>query len=873
MRHLIFAEAPSYPIALLIKATCFSERELVANYLLPLEAAAIARNQVIGFTLDYDGKAKPTAKIQKAYLAHLLPALDRLGVKLIYCADAEYFKTLTKQKKSDPCYGYTYPCAIEGFEHMQVILGMNYQALIYNPQLQEKLDLSLKTLIDVVHGTYVALGQGIIHKAHYPESLDDIAAALDQLALYPELSCDIEAFGLRFHSCGIGTIAFGTDQHQGVAFAVDYRPSQEATDGLWGSQHLNGPVRNLLRQFFERYEGNLVWHGSTYDLRVLIYQLWMLHPQDIGGLLKGLDIMTRRFDDTRIVAYLATNSSADVSLKLKSLAHGFAGNWAQDEIKDIRRIPLPELLQYNLIDALATHYVKRKYWPVMVADNQETLYHTLMKPSLKVIIQMELIGMPMVLDEVAGAKALLETKQQEALATIMGHPLIGELNRALQTLAMNAANAKLKLKQHPLEHFADVVFNPNSGLQLQMLLYDLMELPVVDVTTTKQPATGADTLEKLVHHTTDPGKQAVLKALIEYGKVTKILTGFIPAFEEAVLKADGIAYLHGCFNLGGTVSGRLSSSDPNLQNLPAGSLYGKLIKSCFQAPRGQLFVGADFASLEDRINALLTKDPNKIKVYTDGFDGHCLRAYAYFGDQMPDIEPTVDSINSIAKRYPALRQDSKSPTFALTYLGTWKTMVKNLGWGADKAKRVEANYHKLYAASTAWVKAKIDQAAKDGYAEVAFGLRVRTPLLKQTVLGVKNTPQEAEAEARTLGNAVSGQSYGLLTNRAMNAFMERVWASPYRERILPVAMIHDAIYLLIDDDLEVVLWVNEHLIREMEWQELPEIQHDQVKLGAELDIFWPSWAEKLTIPNQCSKEFLKALALKHCKALMEKQAA
>lgn len=73
--------------------------------------------------------------------------------------------------------------------------------------------------------------------------------------------------------------------------------------------------------------------------------------------------------------------------------------------------------------------------------------------------------------------------------------------------------------------------------------------------------------------------------------------------------------------------------------MPAtGSKYAEIIKECFEAPPGWLFVGLDFASLEDRISAVTTKDPNKLRVYLDGFDGHCLRAHAYFGDQMPDIE-------------------------------------------------------------------------------------------------------------------------------------------------------------------------------------------------------------------------------------------
>ena len=75
----------------------------------------------------------------------------------------------------------------------------------------------------------------------------------------------------------------------------------------------------------------------------------------------------------------------------------------------------------------------------------------------------------------------------------------------------------------------------------------------------------------------------------------------------------------------------------NLQNLPAGSTFGKLIKRCFVPSKAWLFCGADFNALEDRINTLLTKDVNKLKVYTDGYDSHSLRAYAYFKNQMPDI--------------------------------------------------------------------------------------------------------------------------------------------------------------------------------------------------------------------------------------------
>lgn len=242
---------------------------------------------------------------------------------------------------------------------------------------------------------------------------------------------------------------------------------------------------------------------------------------------------------------------------------------------------------------------------------------------------------------------------------------------------------------------------------------------------------------------------------------------------------------------------------------------------------------------------------------TKGYDGHCLRAYSYFGNMMPDIDPTnVDSINSIADVYPALRQRSKSPTFLLTYQGTYMGLVKNLGFDLEEAKQIEKSYHELYKESDEWVQGKLQQASKDGYVTVAFGLRVRTPLLQQTMLGNQKTPFEAQAESRTAGNAL-GQSYGLLNNRAAIEFRQRVLASPYKLDILPVAHIHDAQYFLVRDDLDIVQWVNENLVACMQWQELPEIQHPQVHLGGEICLFYPSWANEYKIPNHASAEQIR----------------
>lgn len=562
MFHIPFEESAAYKVAILVKPNALKRQQLEEAYVEPLVQMGLRKSDMIAFSMEYNAAGKSPAGLVKTYLEDLLPTLKEIGTKYIYVTDAAYFKVLTKQTKAEPHLGYVLPCAIKGFEDLNVVLGVSYQVLIYKPESQEKIDLSLKALADHVNEEYVAIGSDIVHSEHYPEDLEGIRNALNQLHQYPELSADIEAFSLKFYEAGIATIGFAPNKHEGIAFACDYKPLAVLADGLHGIQQANPEVRALIKEFLENYKGSLIWHNSAYDLKVLIYTLWMKDPLDTEGLLEGLEVMTRLFHDTKIIAYLALNSTARNSYGLKDLAHEFAGNWAQEDIKDVRKIPLNKLLRYNLVDCLSTNYVKEKYWDRMINDEQLEIYETLMVPSLKVIIQMELTGLPMNLDTVQVKKQEMEAKAQSCMDVVNSHPLIKELNYYIKEQAMLKKQATLKKKILTIEDFEGMDFNPNSPKQMQALLYEFMALPVLDYTDTKQPATGEDTLKKLMHHTNDQSYKDLIVALMELGKVSKILGTFIPAFEQSHLKPDNWHYLHGSFILGGTVSGRLSSREP-----------------------------------------------------------------------------------------------------------------------------------------------------------------------------------------------------------------------------------------------------------------------------------------------------------------------
>lgn len=242
-----------------------------------------------------------------------------------------------------------------------------------------------------------------------------------------------------------------------------------------------------------------------------------------------------------------------------------------------------------------------------------------------------------------------------------------------------------------------------------------------------------------------------------------------------------------------------------------------------------------------------------MEISIDSIDDICL---------VSPSEYNTNQINMIKDKYPKLRQKAKAPVFALQYSGTYLTLMTNCGFSEQESKHIESNYHELYKQSDEWVADKIKLAEKQGYLDSAFGLRIRTPVIAKSILGNSKTPNLATAEARSVGNAVSGQSYCMLTNRALNEFMERVYASEYNHDIMPVNIVHDAIYLMVRDNVHVIKWVNDNLMECMQWQELDEIKHDKVKLTAELGLFYPNWSNEITLPNNISRKEIKDIVKK-----------
>lgn len=528
-------------------------------------------------------KKTPVTDIKTCLQEQVYPKITTYTPNYVLVADSEYFKVMAKVTKPDAYIGYFFG---DTFKFLYV---PSYKQIFYHPEeTKEKITRALDSIKASEQGKYCSPGSNIIKDEYYPSTTEDIAVLLKSLANRPILTCDIETYSLKHVDAGLGSICFCWDKHSGCAFKIDK-----------SSDSKNQEVRDLLKEFFINYKGTLIFHNIAFDVTVLIYQLFMKDVLDQEGLLNGLAIMLKNWEDTKLMTYLCTNSCSGNNLSLKYQAQAYAGNWAQDEISNIDKIPEEELLRYNLIDGLSTWFVYEKYKDTLVAEKQDKLYREIFKPTTKDIIQMQLTGIPLNYDKVLEAEQKLNDDKNQALSVITANKYVIQFKEVLNQEAVDKYNSTHK-KQITLAD-VDESFNPNSGIQIKKLLYDLIKLPIINLTESKQPATDGDTLKALLNHTTDKDVLDLLQALIDYSAVEKILSAFIPTFKKATPASDGRRYIYGNFNLGGTVSGRLSSSKPNLQQIPAtGSKYAKLIKSCFQAPKGWLWVGLDYASLTTR---------------------------------------------------------------------------------------------------------------------------------------------------------------------------------------------------------------------------------------------------------------------------------
>lgn len=259
----------------------------------------------------------------------------------------------------------------------------------------------------------------------------------------------------------------------------------------------------------------------------------------------------------------------------------------------------------------------------------------------------------------------------------------------------------LEALQEQINESAGQPVNPNSPIQLREILFDKLGLPVKKRTRTG-PSTDQSVLEQLAELHPLPA------LVLEYRSFSKLKGTYIDALPE-LIRAD-TGRIHTDFNQAVTATGRLSSSNPNLQNIPVRSDYGREIRRAFVPPPGKKLICADYSQIELRIMAHMAQDPELIEAYRSGQDIHRLTASKIFGVELAAV--TSDQ-----------RRAGKTINFGVMYGMGPNRLARDLKISRKEAKTYIDNYFERYKVVKAFFEQLQDEARQRGYAETLFGRR------------------------------------------------------------------------------------------------------------------------------------------------------
>jgi DNA polymerase-1 len=314
--------------------------------------------------------------------------------------------------------------------------------------------------------------------------------------------------------------------------------------------------------------------------------------------------------------------------------------------------------------------------------------------------------------------------EMERAGVLVDRVLLGEIARGftkeLQTLELDLYRA------------AGGEFNINSTPQLRTVLFETLKLPVQKRTKTG-PSTDVEVLEQLA----EMGHE-VPRLMIEYRELSKLKSTYVDALPGYIRSDTG--RVHTSFNQTGAATGRLSSSDPNLQNIPIRTKRGGEIRRAFVAPPGHLLMTADYSQVELRLLAHLSGDPEFVGAFQRGGDIHRQTAAVIFG--VP--EPKVTS---------EMRGRAKTINFATIYGQGALALSRQLGITLEEARAFIKRYFERFAGVRAWLDRTVEEARQKGFVETLFGRRRYIPELRERNFNIRAFGERTATNSPLQGSA------------------------------------------------------------------------------------------------------------------------
>ncbi len=522
--------------------------------------------------------------------------------------------------------------------------------------------------------------------------LNDWLDRLEQAGIF---AFDTETTSLDYMAARVVGVSFAVTAHEAayVPLAHDYPGAPDQLD--------RDAVLAQLRPLLENSELYKIGHHIKYDRNVLANHGIILNGMAYDSMLESyvLDSTAVRHDmDSVALKYLGhTNIKyADV-----------AGKGARQ--LDFNEVPVEAAAPYAAEDADITLQLHQAMWPQLSATPAlEKIFTGIEMPLVTVLSDMEQTGV--------------------AIDTDM-------LARQSDELAQRIVDIEEEAHRE-----AGQPFNLGSPKQIQQLLFDKLQLPVLAKTPRGAPSTAESVLQELALDYPLP------RLILEHRSLSKLKSTYTDKLPQQVCERTG--RVHTSYHQAVAATGRLSSSDPNLQNIPVRTDEGRRIRQAFVAPPGKLLLAADYSQIELRIMAHLSADSGLLQAFSAGEDVHRATAAEVFG-----VAPEAVSSEQ--------RRSAKAINFGLIYGMSAFGLAKQLGISRGAAQEYIDLYFARYPGVQDYMEATREQAREKGYVETVFGRRLYLPDIK-----ARNGQLRAAAERTAINAPMQGTAADII-KRAM----------------------------------------------------------------------------------------------------------
>ena len=553
----------------------------------------------------------------------------------------------------------------------------------------------------------------------------EFEALLDRLSRAEVTAIDTETTSLNYMQAEIVGISVAI-----VSNEAYYIPLMHEYDGV-PNQLDREYVLQKLKPWLEDKEAKKIGHNLKYDSHIFANHGIELNGTDFDSMLESyvLNSTATRHN---------LNAVAKRYLNLDTTSYEDVAGKGAKQI-GFNQVNLEDAIHYAAEDADVSFQLHQTLHPKLMEINSlAKLYTDIEAPLLKVLQTIERNGV--LIDE-----SMLQKQSDQFAITL----------KELESKAYSLAGAE---------------FNLNSPKQLQEILYDKLSLPILKKTPKGQPSTAESVLQRLAEDF------PIVQTILNYRTTAKLKTTYTDKLPLMINQDTG--RVHTSYHQAVTATGRLSSSDPNLQNIPIRTAEGRRIRQAFIAPSGFQILAADYSQIELRIMAHNSQDPGLLDAFQAGLDIHQATAAEIFAVDLQSVSAEQ-------------RRSAKAINFGLIYGMSAFGLTRQLGITRGDAQEYIELYFARYPKVKEYMDAIRNQARESGFVETVFGRRLYLPDIDS-----RNYQRRQYAERSAINAPMQGTAADII-KKAMIDLQQRLVAESINAKI--IMQVHDELVLEVED--------------------------------------------------------------------------